>query len=318
MAEYIKSLRPFEGQWEPEREIGAGSFGRVWKAARKKEGKKEYTAIKEILIPGSEEVLREARFEGLDEEGAKLYFRGILDRAEKEAAFMGKLSDCPNIVRFYEYEVRERKELREFGWALYIRMELLVPVREIFLERKFSVRDAARLAVHICNALEYCGKKGIIHRDIKPDNLFYDPKTDTYKLGDFGYAQDLSRATASKKGRPGTLSYMPPEVYQGGMASGQSDLYGLGMILYRMMNHFRIPFLPEYPAPFSPGERDAALMKRLNGEEPGEPQILREQEDEEKAVFLGRIARKSIAACPKDRFQSAKELRESIQKLDLL
>ena len=73
MAEHIKLLRPFEGQWEPEREIGAGSFGRVWKAARKKEGEKEYTAIKEILIPGSEEVLREARFEGLDEEGAKLY-----------------------------------------------------------------------------------------------------------------------------------------------------------------------------------------------------------------------------------------------------
>ena len=317
MEAYIKKFEPLWGEWKVVEELGEGSYGSVWKVSRDKGGMTEYAAVKEVRVPASEEVWEESKLEGLDVESAKLYFQKILDKTLREVNLMKELAECPNIVEFQKCEIKELDEFGTFGWVIYIKMELLQSVKDVFLNKKLALEDVAKIGIDIAKALEVCEEKGIVHQDIKPDNLFYSPQSDTYKLGDFGIAKQLGRATA-QKGRPGTLSYMSPEIFGGAESSSASDLYALGMILYRVLNHFRMPFLPSYPQRFTPDERDQALLGRLKGKEPELPDVSFWTEDMEKAKALAEIARRSISADIGQRYQSAREFREVMEALDIL
>ena len=94
----------------------------------------------------------------------------------------------------------------------------------------------------MCNALELCEKRGIIHRDIKPDNIFINDNGD-YKLGDFGVARQLEKSSTFMS-RRGNQAYMAPEVYKGEWYGEKADIYSLGLVLYRLLNNSRIPFMP--------------------------------------------------------------------------
>lgn len=87
---------------------------------------------------------------------------------------------------------------------------------------------------------EYCQCQNIIHRDIKPENIFVS-RFGEFKLGDFGIARELDRSMSglSKKG---TFSYMAPEMYKGEEYDARVDIYSLGIVLYKLCNHNRLPF----------------------------------------------------------------------------
>ena len=61
-----------------------------------------------------------------------------------------------------------------------------------------NIYDVAKLGIDICRALEVCEEYGIVHKDIKPDNIFYSPETNTYKLGDFGISHFIKQPTEGK------------------------------------------------------------------------------------------------------------------------
>lgn len=326
MEELIRRLSPLWGQWEVEELLGAGSFGMVWKVRRPSDGK--IAAVKEVVVPFLNGDLRTAYSEGLTVEGAKHYFRALMEETRKEVDLMQDMADCEQVVRFEDHQVVPLDGQGQFGWVILIRMELLVPFKTRLLEKGLDVREVARLGVDISRALEACRDRGIVHRDIKPDNLFYAPETGGFKLGDFGVAHYLERPTEGK-GRAGTLTHMPPEVYQGAPFGTGADLYALGMILYRLLNDNRVPFLPPFPEPFTPRERDRALVRRLRGGEIPLPSIsgyaagsgvpetgLGARFDENSralAAALGEIAQKAIAARPEERFSSPSALRRAIE-----
>lgn len=328
---YIHRFEPLWGIWQVGPLLGEGSYGKVWQGECRTQDGIRLAAIKEIVVPSSPGNLSAARAEGLDVEGAKLYFQEVMKDTLDEIHLMQKLSDCEHIVRFDDYEIHNLDREGEFGFVILIRMEKLEPVKNRLLEGALSIPDTIRLGIHICRALEACAKKGIVHRDIKPDNLFYCPQTDTYKLGDFGIAHELARPTEGK-GRAGTLSHMSPEVYAGAPFTEAADLYALGMILYRLLNDNRVPLLPYYPAPFTPKQRNHALVERLRGKEPGLPHMAITENpaaaDAEApdsigtnpdcvsastAFLLGMTVQKAISACPEKRFPSAAALREALE-----
>ena len=102
------------------------------------------------------------------------------------------------------------------------------------------------------------------------------------------------------------------------------------MVLYRLLNDNRIPLLPPYPEPFTPDQRDRALVRRLRGEEIGPPSVVRyaaapgEPEtglgavfgagERELAAALGRIAQRAVAARPRERYPSARAFREAVEQ----
>ena len=106
------------------------------------------------------------------------------------------------------------------------------------LERKgaFAWPMVTELAIQICSALQHAHNQGVIHRDLKPGNLFL-TRDGELKLGDFGIARDLQSADLTSTGMTvGTHAYMAPEQITGDESiSGKADLYALGCCLYEMM-----------------------------------------------------------------------------------
>lgn len=320
----IHRFAPLWGQWMPVDVLGQGSFGTVW-LVRRQDGAEG--AVKEVVIPFHQDTLRSARREGLTAEGARVYFRRLLAETEAEIELMQALSGCRTVVRFRKSQVQALTGEGEFGWVIHILMDRLVPF-SVRAAEDFTVQDAAQMARDIAVALEACQAAGIVHRDIKPDNLFYEPRSGRYQLGDFGIAHYLERPTEGK-GRAGTLTHMPPEVYQGEPYTCGADLYALGMILYRLLNDNRIPLLPPFPDAFGPRKRDRATVQRLRGAAINDPAMLTyaaaegslyhgysaafREEERSLALALGRIAARAIAAKPEERFSSAEAFRAAVE-----
>ncbi|OGP50632.1 MAG: hypothetical protein A2Y79_07030 [Deltaproteobacteria bacterium RBG_13_43_22] len=159
-------------------------------------------------------------------------------RVSREAKAMGKLGDHPNIVGIFD--------MGEENGQPYVVLPLMPGgdvegLIEKAPEHRLPVEKTISIAKAVCKGLEYAHKKGIIHRDIKPGNIWMG--TDgTAKIGDFGLAiaMELSRLTQSGM-MVGTYYYMPPEQAMGGEVTAKADLYSLGAMLYEMLTG-RPPF----------------------------------------------------------------------------
>ena len=184
-------------------------------------------------------------------------------------------------------------------------MELLHPLLPYVYQHPMARRDIIKLGIDICKALELCQRYNIIHRDIKPENIFISDNGD-YKLGDFGIARTIERTTSglSKKG---TYSYMAPEVYAGREYGFSVDTYSLGLVLYRMLNKNRGPFLPQPPEAITFSSREQALGRRISGEALPRPFYGEGR--------LGEIVLKACAFDPKDRYSSPQQLRQELEAI---
>ena len=101
---------------------------------------------------------------------------------------------------------------------------------------KFSIGDAARIIERISSALAYAHKRGVIHRDLKPDNILFDQNGEPF-ISDFGVAKFGTSTTNLTGGNViGTPAYMSPEQAQGEKLDGRSDIYGLGVIIFQMLS----------------------------------------------------------------------------------
>ncbi|MDR1204697.1 MAG: protein kinase [Peptococcaceae bacterium] len=297
----IKQYEPLWGSWHVDSLIGEGSFGKVYKVHKEEFGQVYYSAVKIISIPQNETDLRQMRSEGMDDASARSYYQALVSDIIQEIRLMSDFRGNSNIVSFEDHKVIERQE--EIGWDILIRMELLTGLNEHAMEKPFSQEDIIKLGVHICRALELCAQKNTIHRDIKPDNIFVS-RFGEYKLGDFGIARQIER-TMSGLSKKGTYTYMAPEVFKGEEYGASVDTYSLGIVMYRFLNRNRTPFLPEFPTPITPRDRDEALQRRMKGEAPPPiPGV---------SPAVNAIMSKMCAFDRKQRFSSPTEVREVLE-----
>ena len=234
---------------------------------------------------------------------AKQYFYSVVEDIGRECAIMSRLKGTGNIVSYEDHAVLRHPD--GIGWDILIRMELLHPLLPYVYQHPMARRDIIRLGIDICKALELCQRYNIIHRDIKPENIFISDNGD-YKLGDFGIARTIERTTSglSKKG---TYSYMAPEVYIGKKYGFSVDTYSLGLVLYRMLNKNRGPFLPQPPEAITYDNREQALARRVSGEPLPRPFYGEGR--------LGEIVLKACAFDPKDRYSSPQQLRQELEAI---
>ena len=249
-------------EWKAVEKVGEGSFGKVFKCEREEYGISSVSAIKVISIPQSKAELESMSFEGVTEEGARTYFSEIVNDFANEIKLMEMLKGAPNVVAVENYKIVERAD--EIGWDIYIRMEYLQSFVAYSKNKKFTEAEVKKFALDISNALDICSKNGVIHRDVKPDNIFVD-KFGSFKLGDFGIARRLE-GSMSMMSKKGTYSYMAPEVFRGEKYDHRADIYSLGMVMYKLLNRNRDPFIdPEKPV-VSFKERNESLERRRRGE----------------------------------------------------
>lgn len=245
--------------WECVRELGSGSFGKVYEIQKEEFGRTFRSALKVITVPQNKSDIQDVYSEGMDRQSAVEYFEGIVQNITEEFVLMADLKGHSNIVSYEDHMVIPHEG--EIGWDILIRMELLTPFTAWMENRTLSEEEIIKLGCDICRALELCQKKRVIHRDIKPDNIFVSSYGD-FKLGDFGIARTMER-TVSNLSKKGTYNYMAPEVYLGRPYGATADIYSLGTVLYRFLNENRIPFLPTGAIKFT--DREEALAKRMGG-----------------------------------------------------
>ncbi len=298
--EIIRRFEPLFGDWYAESLVGVGSFGRVYKAYREEFGERYYSAIKYISIPADEYEVTSLRDDGMDDESITTYYTALAKDVAAETRLMSKLKGYSNIVSYEDSRVVPKAN--GFGYDVFIRMELLESLSERTRKVSLSQDDVISLGIDICTALEVCGEYGIIHRDIKPDNIFINSHGD-YKLGDFGIARQLEK-TATFMSKKGTYNYMAPEVYKGEKYGATCDIYSLGLVMYRLLNKNRLPFFPEYPLPITPADKEKALLDRLSGKPIGTPSTADQS--------IASIIRTACAFNPSDRFCTPKLMKDAL------
>lgn len=158
---------------------------------------------------------------------------GFVQRFQKEAQAAAKLSH-PNVVNVYD--VGEDRGL------YYIVMELVEGItlkNYIQKKGKLSVKEATSIAIQVSLGLEAAHNRGIIHRDVKPQNIMI--STDgKVKLSDFGIAKAMNSNTITANVM-GSVHYSSPEQVRGGISDAKSDIYSLGITMYEMVTG-RVPF----------------------------------------------------------------------------
>ncbi len=193
-----------------ERRLGKGGMGVVFLATQRSLGRK--VAIK--FLAG--ELARDAEF---------------LERFDREAQALANLQH-PNLVGVIDRG--------QHAGIPYLVMEFVdgVALRDVMSEKTLSAADALRIVPQVCEALEYAHDRGIVHRDVKPENILI-ARDGTAKIADFGLARlvgkDAGRITRSNV-IMGSVDYMAPEQREKVKdADHRADIYSLGVVLYEML-----------------------------------------------------------------------------------
>lgn len=160
-----------------------------------------------------------------------------------------------------------------------------------------DAEEVIRFGIEICSALEICHEKGIIHRDIKPDNLMVS-KEGQFKLGDFGIAREPISGTMTVAGTP---DYMAPEVKETTIYDKTADIYSLGLVLYYLSNDFRLPFADV-------ADSEERINRRMKKDA-----VLPEPENA--FADMRKLILKACAYDPKDRYQSAGEMKKALENI---
>ena len=285
--------------WETVRVLGSGSFGSVYEIRRDVLGEDERAAVKVISIPHSSSEIEELYNDGYNADSVKQAFHDHLKAIVGEYSLMRRMNGSANVVNCDD--VRYVPHDDGIGYDVFIKMELLTPLAHALPER-IGEETVLKIARDLCAALCLCQKNGVVHRDIKPQNIFMSPNGD-YKLGDFGVSKIMDRTMGGTK--IGTYNYMAPEVYHNQPYGCAVDIYSLGLVLYWLLNERRGPFLPTPPAQMTLQMQEQARLRRLSGEALPPPA---HGSDGLKAIVL-----KACAYDPAQRFASAEEMLEALK-----
>jgi len=274
------------GRYEIRAKIGEGGMGVVYRARDEKLNRD--IAIKVLPKAFSDDVERLLRF-------------------EQEAQAAGALNH-PNILSVYDVAMHDG--------APYVVSELLEgeTLRERLSSAPISQRKAINYAIQVAHGLAAAHEKGIVHRDIKPDNLFI-TKDDRVKILDFGLAKLVesvhgdggqtdvpTRKVHTDPGSVlGTVGYMSPEQIRGGPADLRSDIFSFGAVLYEMFTGVRA----------FRGDSAVETLNAILKEEPKEFSAT----DRNLAPALERVVWHCLEKNPERRFQSANDVAFALESL---
>ncbi len=220
-----------------------------------------------------------------------------VERFRREARAIAKLSH-PNLVRLHDFG-------KSLDGRVFLVMELLDgKTLDVHAEKGLPWRESITLAIQVARALEAAHDAGLVHRDLKPQNLFL-TSAGELKLLDFGVAMALADTADSEKRQKGfavfgTPEYMAPEQVAGEPVDARCDLYALGCVLYELVTGGR---------PFE-GSPVVVMGKQLR-EEPTSPRARAPERNI--PADLEAVIMKALAKSKEDRYPTATAMREALE-----
>ena len=266
IGERLSSYEPLWENWYKDSYLGSGGSGKVYKFRQELYGQVRYCAVKvlPIILDRSVSVTRESREQEMSERKQQV---------AEEIKNMYRLGDKPHLVHCINHTYRDiiGDDGDVIGFDVLIQMEYYTTLTEYINSRGvMSPRQVAKLASQIGEALRAMQEINMLHRDIKPDNIYVDDKGDFY-LGDFGIAKQTRAGSFATF--VGTQPFMAPEVWNARTPNEQhygasADIYSLGITLYYLLNEDRLPLVNEGD---NRNAVDAAIFSRLSGKNFGKP-----------------------------------------------
>jgi tRNA A-37 threonylcarbamoyl transferase component Bud32 len=220
----------------------------------------------------------------------------VRSRFEEEAMFLGQLNH-PNIVQVIDYSSERLTLFMEFIDGKPLDELLAVRVR-------LSLEESLRIVSGVLDGLSYAHERNIIHRDVKPGNIFI-TSDNQVKLGDFGIASIIGAETidsaAPADSWAGTPSYISPEQLTGAAVNGRADIYAVGVVLYLLLTG-KLPFV---------GEDSIRTASMRLTHDPVPPSSLNPTIPPE----LEAVVLKAMSRHPEGRYQTAAEFRQALEAL---
>jgi|GEM_PF-4946928 len=252
-----------------EEELSIDAHGSVCKVVKKSHVNDYCCAVKQIIIPTKKQY--DALCASMGEKGAEQYCNEQYLSIVEEMREIERLtrSGVHNIINYYESECEVSSENGYPEYKCSMRMEYLTPMPAYHAIYAVTVSDVVRLGLNVASALHFCHKRNITHGNIKDDNIFFNEESGEYKIGIFNAFRLLKNTELLITA---TDSFIAPEAYKNRKNRNESaDLYSLGLVMYRRLNHDRIPFLPAYPKQYTPKDESLAFQKRIDGVIPEPP-----------------------------------------------
>ncbi|HWT79306.1 MAG TPA: serine/threonine-protein kinase, partial [Candidatus Methylomirabilis sp.] len=205
----------------------------------------------------------------------------------KQELILARQITHKNVIRIFDLGTQEGTK--------FITMEFVEgrDVSHLLAERRFKPLEAAHIVRQVSRALEAAHAEGVIHRDLKPQNIMMD-NVGRVLVMDFGLARSVEMSGLTQTGTVlGTPAYMSPEQAKGGVLDERSDLFSLGVIFYELLTS---------QVPFQADTVWGTLLKRTEGPPPPPTRIVPDL-----PAALSDVVMKCLAIDPAERFQTATE-----------
>lgn len=240
----------------------------------------ETVAIKRISVP----------FQKVDGSSSNKLRDEITNRIKQEMEALSRISaESGNrfVITYYDYKIVENSE--KLRYDLYIRMDYLSSIGQLFTELPLQIRDLLNFSIDICDALEWCHKNKRVHNNLNLNNIFRNSQG-RYVLGDFAFSEN----------RENEVQYfIAPELSFGEKPSQVSDIYSLGMAMYVLLNDGKPPFAETD----TPEDIKAAVKRLKSGEVPVLSDVVNHR--------LADVVRKALSA-KESRYSSVEELKNAL------
>lgn len=288
----IKKILP---EWTLSYIISEKRGEKLYQAEKQSGDTTKYSTIRAINIPADKEELEEMRAEFPQEDELKKHIEEKMKRKKAELQLLRSLCAKPGIVSMREsYDISNNDET---SYLIVARYDYIETLDSYIRSNGLTIGAAIRMGIDVCKGLENIRKLEKVHGNVRPENIYVNDNG-RFKLGGFDIDLIENRKTIADDDYS-FLRYAAPEMCSGGRKIFASDVYSLGLVLYRILNGGKLPFENEY-------SQEKAVKMRLSGEPIPRP-----------AYNAGKLTDVVMKACsydPKDRYVTGYYMRKALEE----